>query len=188
MENIKKQQETKRKLADAFMELYAKNDISRITIKSITDRAGLNRATFYIYYNDVYDLRDHIETSFLERISEIFTRLNLMDIDSLFLYILSLYKETGQYLPVLLGKEGSPFPGRVKAAMRRRIREINPEIPFSKRLEYTMEYQAAGIIGVFGQLLKNDAGFTPEEAAALIRDLSARGVAAIVLEERKEVR
>lgn len=188
MENIKKQQETKKKLSDAFMDLYAKKDINRIPIKSITDRAGLNRATFYIYYEDVYDLREQIEASFLKKMMEIINHLDFMDIDSLFREFLALYKTTGNYLPILLGKEGSPFPNRIKTAMRQRIRSINPDLPLTPRIEYTMEYQAAGIIGVFGQLLRHDAHFTPEEAASLIRDLSARGVAAIIREERKEHR
>jgi len=188
MENIKKQQETKKKLADAFMELYAKNDINRIPIKAITDLAGFNRATFYIYYEDVYDLREQIEASFLEKMTETINRLDLMDIDSLFREFLALYKTTGNYLPILMGKEGSPFPSRIKRSMRQRIRSVNPDLPLTPRIEYAMEYQAAGIIGVFSQLLRSDAAFTPEEAASLIRDLSTRGVAPIIRKERKEHR
>jgi AcrR family transcriptional regulator len=188
MENAKKQQKTKKKLADAFMELYAKKDINRIPIKAITDRAGLNRATFYIYYEDVYDLRDQIETYFLEKMGEIINRLEFMDIDRLFQEFLTLYKTTGNYLPILLGKEGSPFPNRIKTVMRRRIRSVNPHLPLTPRIEYAMEYQASGIIGVFGQLLRFDPSFTPEQAAHLIHDISAQGVAAIIREERKEHR
>lgn len=188
MENSKKQRETKKKLADAFMELYAKNDINRIPIKAITDRAGLNRATFYIYYEDVYDLREQIEASFLGKMTESINRLDFMDIDSLFQEFLALYQTSGNYLPILMGKEGSPFPGRIKRSMRQRIRSINPDMPLTPRTEYAMEYQAAGIIGVFSQLLRSDANFTPEEAGSLVRDLSTRGVAAVIREERKEHR
>lgn len=186
MENLKKQQQTKKRLADAFIELYARRDINRIPIKAITDLAGVNRATFYIYYDDVYDLREQIETYFLEKMTEIINRLDLMDVESLFSEILALYQTTGDYLPILLGREGSLFPGRVKAVMGQHIRRVNPNLPLTPRTEYAMEYQVAGIIGVFGRLLRSDGGLTPEEAARLIKDVSARGIAAIIREERKE--
>ena len=186
MENQRKQQETKKKLADSFMDLYAVKEINRIPIKAITDHAGLNRATFYVYFDDVYDLRDQIENYFLEKMTAVFERLDLMDIENLFHEIILLYQDTGPYLPLLLGKEGSPFPRRVKAAMRERIRAANPGLPLTARIEYAVEYQAAGIIGVFGRLLRSEGGLTPEEAATLIKDISTRGAATIILEERKE--
>ncbi len=186
MENLKKQQQTKKRIADAFIELYARRDINRIPIKAITDLAGVNRATFYIYYDDVYDLREQIETFFLEKMTEIINRLDFMDVETLFSEIIALYQTTGDYLPVLLGREGSPFPDRVKAVMRRRLRQVNPNLPLTPRIEYAMKYQAAGIIGVFGHLLRSEVGLTPEEAATLIKDISTRGITTIIREERKE--
>lgn len=186
MENQRKQQETKKKLADAFMELYAVKEIDRIPIKTITDRAGLHRATFYVYFNDVYDLRERIEDYFLEKVCAILGNLDLMDIENLFQKILALYQDTGPYLPILLGKEGSPFPRRAKVAMIERIRAANPGLPLTVRLEYAVEYHVAGLMGVFGRLPGADSPFGPAEAAALIRDVAAKGVAAVIQAERKE--
>ncbi|KAF5032174.1 hypothetical protein DSECCO2_620030 [anaerobic digester metagenome] len=186
MANFKKQQQTKKKLADAFIELYARRDINRIPVKAITDLAGVNRATFYIYYDDIYDLREQIETYFLEKMAAIINRLNPLDIEILFSEILALYRTTGDYIPILLGREGSPFPDRVKVTMRRRLRRDNPNLPFTPRIEYAMEYQVAGIIGVFGHLLRSDGGLTPEEAAILIKDISTQGATTLILKERKE--
>lgn len=43
-------EKTRNNLVNAFWDLYCQKDINKITIKEITDRAGYNRATFYIYF------------------------------------------------------------------------------------------------------------------------------------------
>ena len=60
--------QTKRNLQDAFWALYAEKPIAKISIKEITDRAGYNRGTFYLYYKDVYDILGRIEQELLEKI------------------------------------------------------------------------------------------------------------------------
>lgn len=186
MENSKKQLETKKKLADAFMELYEKQDINHIPIKAITDRAHLNRATFYIYYDDVYDLREQIESGFLEKIVANFSRLDFMNLENFFAEMLALHRKSGNYLPVLLGKRDSAFPNRVKDAIGKLIYHIDEDQPPTPRIEYVMEYQCAGVIAIFSRMLRNDIDLPLAEIGALIKDISARGVAAVVRNERKE--
>ena len=54
-------EQTKANLRSAFWTLYTRKPIEKISIKEITDLAGYNRGTFYLYYNDVYDLFSQIE-------------------------------------------------------------------------------------------------------------------------------
>ena len=54
--------ETKQKIKRAFLSLYKEKRIEKISIKEITDKAGVNRGTFYAYYLDIYDLLEQIET------------------------------------------------------------------------------------------------------------------------------
>lgn len=52
---------TKEKLKNAFWYLYQTRPIETISIKEITDAAGVNRGTFYLYYKDIYDILHQIE-------------------------------------------------------------------------------------------------------------------------------
>ena len=61
-------EQTKANLRTAFWSLYKEKAIEKITIKEITDAAGYNRGTFYLYYKDVYDLFNKIEEELLEEI------------------------------------------------------------------------------------------------------------------------
>lgn len=48
--------DTKVALAKALAERMLDDPIEKISVKSITDKCGLNRQTFYYHFNDIYDL------------------------------------------------------------------------------------------------------------------------------------
>jgi probable dihydroxyacetone kinase regulator len=63
MDNIEKTQDkrgTKDKLAASFKELLRKMPMEKITIKDITDLAGVIRPTFYNHFHDKYDMLEYI--------------------------------------------------------------------------------------------------------------------------------
>lgn len=54
---------TKRALGEALKKLSSKKELSKITIKNITDYCGVNRQTFYYHFKDIYDLIEWIYTN-----------------------------------------------------------------------------------------------------------------------------
>lgn len=52
---------TRKAIRIAFSELLSEKDINNITIKDISDRALINRKTFYSHYSGIYELVDEIE-------------------------------------------------------------------------------------------------------------------------------
>ena len=59
-------EQTKLALKTAFWELYTQKPLEKITIKDITDTAGYNRGTFYLYYKDVYDIFTQVKDELLK--------------------------------------------------------------------------------------------------------------------------
>jgi probable dihydroxyacetone kinase regulator len=57
---------TKRKLADALREEMKTTSIPRIRISDLTQRAHINRQTFYYHYHDIYDLLEDMYAHMLE--------------------------------------------------------------------------------------------------------------------------
>ena len=49
-------EQTRMNLQEAFWNLYKEKPIEKITIKEVTNLAGYNRGTFYLYYKDIYDM------------------------------------------------------------------------------------------------------------------------------------
>jgi AcrR family transcriptional regulator len=58
-------------LEQAFMELIQEKGFQAVTVQDITERAGVNRATFYAHFADKYALLDHrIRQGFIEEIDK----------------------------------------------------------------------------------------------------------------------
>lgn len=66
MRNDRRVRRTKNAIQSAFLKLIFEKDINKITIKELCERADINKSTFYLHYQDIYDL----EAQFKEEISE----------------------------------------------------------------------------------------------------------------------
>lgn len=58
---------TKKAIKEAFLDLRKKQPLEKIRVKEICEIAIINKATFYKYYQDVFDLSDKIEDECLDR-------------------------------------------------------------------------------------------------------------------------
>lgn len=67
-------EQTKNNLRRAFGGSTSKSP-RKITVKQITDLAGYNRGTFYLYFKDVYDLLEDIEAKMLQVIEDLMNNL-----------------------------------------------------------------------------------------------------------------
>ena len=47
---------TREAIHSTFKEMICETDYDKITIKKLTERAGINRKTFYLHYNSPNDL------------------------------------------------------------------------------------------------------------------------------------
>jgi len=56
----KMSQFTKKAIMDSFVELAQSIPMDKITIKQVSDNCGINRNTFYYYYQDLYALKEEI--------------------------------------------------------------------------------------------------------------------------------
>jgi AcrR family transcriptional regulator len=62
---------TKRMFKEALVSLLLENgDQSKLTVQKLADRAELNRATFYLHYQDIEDLKEQMMTEVLAELTE----------------------------------------------------------------------------------------------------------------------
>ncbi len=69
-------QRTKTAIRDSFLELRKKKPIEKITVTELSKLAGINKATFYLHYSDIYELSDEIEDCIID---EIILGLSVLD-------------------------------------------------------------------------------------------------------------
>lgn len=61
---------TKRVLRECLFELLENSTIDEITVKELTERADVNRSTFYFYYKDINDMMMQIQNDIFEVFEE----------------------------------------------------------------------------------------------------------------------
>lgn len=61
---------TKKLIKEAFISLIGRKGFEAITIQDIAEEALINRATFYLHYQDKFDLLEQISNSYLEELME----------------------------------------------------------------------------------------------------------------------
>lgn len=58
---------TKQNIKEAFFDLCKIKAIDKITIKELSLKAQINKATFYLHYKDIYDLADQMMDEIIEK-------------------------------------------------------------------------------------------------------------------------
>ena len=112
-------EQTKANLRAAFWQLYTEKPLDKISIKEITDLAGYNRGTFYLYYKDVYDIFSQIEEELLQKIKDVLDESlatnETFDLSQQMGVLLELMQTHSHYAAVLLSDHGDPrFVSRLK--------------------------------------------------------------------------
>lgn len=59
---------TKAAIKEAFFELRRKKPVEKITVTELSKSAGINKATFYLHYSDIYSLADEMEDEAIDDI------------------------------------------------------------------------------------------------------------------------
>lgn len=57
---------TKRKLQEALFLTLSQKPLEKITVKELCERAGITRATFYVYFEDIPDMAEQMEQQALQ--------------------------------------------------------------------------------------------------------------------------
>ena len=91
-------------LAESFKELACRQPIEKITIKAITDRAGVIRPTFYNHFQDKYELLEWIiHTQILEPTKPL---IHAGMVDEVLMLIFTSVKADGEFYQKAVRLEG----------------------------------------------------------------------------------
>ena len=71
--NNKRRKQSMEKIMRVFVELLQTKELSQISVTEICKLAGLNRATFYANYLDVYDLADRVLETLQDDVQELYS-------------------------------------------------------------------------------------------------------------------
>ncbi|MDO4620336.1 MAG: TetR/AcrR family transcriptional regulator C-terminal domain-containing protein [Lachnospiraceae bacterium] len=178
---------TKELLAHCFRELLTTTPFDKITIKTITDRAGLIRPTFYKHFQDKYEV---LEWIFRTNVTDAVDLLleNHMEKDSIVIFCRSIDKDKKFYRRALLM---DPGPNSFESILTRYIYEallsLGSRLQFkgSKSNPYLTaelcaEFYTSGLVQLIKHWITSDAEISPEDVAGAIQLLLTNSVPDLV--------
>ncbi len=182
---------TKRLIRDALSELMIEKGFDGVTVSDLTTKADINRGTFYIHYQDKYDLLEQSENELLERIEEIVLEAQLYNPKEVMKYIeegkplphiqqlVEFFLENYGFVKTILGAKGDPsFHVKLKEVMKRNmlnhvqnLKETELLVP----IDYLFAYVSSANLGVLQHWLENGSDESPTEIALMISRVTILG-------------
>ena len=178
---------TRKLLQKAMLEAASEKGFSHVTVSDITERAMVNRATFYRHYEDKYDLLAH----YLGELSELIdseegeTSLGDQIAESLdtpprgLVKLLRHMQANADFYRVMLGKQGDPtfcaqsFRNYIEQGYRRILASHAPQSdPNRPPIDLTVSYLLNAGVGAIVWWLEQDQPYSPERMANWLYQLS----------------
>lgn len=167
---------TKERIRKVFFELLEERPLNTITVKELSERADINRATFYLHYKDVFDLMDQLEHDVIVRFENICEGLTISFTDdefiAVFMRLMEFIRDNKTFCGVHIGpnSDRSFFEKLVKVVTDRCF----------DRTQYTtygFAFVLAGIAGVILEWIFADMHEDPrtvaENTLTIVRKLKA---------------
>lgn len=136
--------QTKKKIENAFIGFYGNTDIEKISIKAITSEAQVYRSTFYLYYQDIYDLLSSIEQAQLLSFRVyVEKQLPLESVEVGLRKLVAYFSSNGELLYLLMSKgRNGEFREQLGNVIQDMVQEVMGIKQSDGDLELTMSYIA----------------------------------------------
>ncbi len=166
---------TKQLLRQSFASLLAEKPLEDITVKELTERADINRGTFYCHYKDIYDLKDQIERELFDEFVAVIDGYGVdnlrRELQPVMVDVFRFLQRNREFSMVLSAyKTDNLFFAWVRSEIfRRGLSEWQRIYGFQDSLQwdYYLDFVVAGCVTMLQSWIKREMRETPEEMGAL---------------------
>lgn len=184
---------TKKALRDGLTSLMYTKSMKDITVKELTDEVDLNRGTFYLHYNDIFDMIEQLETELISEFEKALSSYTPEVISGppypLLENVFEFLKENADLCTVLLSNNGDiAFVNKVKDIVCQKcFHDWFVMLPAysTKHFDYLYSFILSGCIGLFETWLTNGLKETPKEMSTLAADMILFGLNMYFLDSEK---
>ncbi|MBS4201338.1 TetR/AcrR family transcriptional regulator [Bacillus sp. FJAT-49732] len=184
---------TKDAIRNALVELMEEKGFEAITVKDITNKAKINRGTFYAHYQDKFDLMTKcqeeimqgmfniVKPSFPDVIAELGTNSTPVKPFTFIVSIFEYLDENSGFMKAVLSPKGDlSFQTKLKDFMWKTLFENNPNSLIKQENllvpgQYLTSYIASAHIGVIQQWLNSGRKESPQEMAQILSTITING-------------
>ncbi|MDX8364639.1 TetR/AcrR family transcriptional regulator [Cytobacillus sp. IB215665] len=181
---------TRKLIGEAFLKLLQQKGFDSITIQNIADEAMINRATFYLHYQDKYDLLEQMMDVVLKELITSYGDSNNHIEEQQFkiknhqMTIQRVYESVEKhrfFYQVMFGKHGVyEFRKNLEEVMIGKFEENfnNLEMTdadFKIPKEVLLHFSSSAFVGIIDWWLREENHKSPEEMSVMISQIILRG-------------
>lgn len=111
------------KIKRAFLDLVEEKGFNKVSVKDIAEKSGITRGTFYLYFEDKYDLLHCVEDELIKGMAKTTNEVPYKEVayfgytDEYIEKIVNYFYINGKEYVLLMGRKGDPeFTERVREA------------------------------------------------------------------------
>lgn len=162
---------TQKAIKQALLELIEEKGFERITVKDITDRAEISRNTFYLHYEDKYDLTnkmcDELMSKLFFNVGKQLRREQRLSIDTnsvarIMQIGIEIINADREEYKILFSYSGTDLLERKLSEMIRKSLDLI-KADLKGINQYSVEYIVAGVIGIIKYQVTHDIDNVNEE-------------------------
>ena len=169
---------------NALVDLMLEKAVGKISVKELTQKADVNRSTFYLHYLDIYDMLEQMENEFVETIQgffhDFFTPLPTSMPLTLFVNISEWLEQDKEYYVKLLRGSAS---GYIFEELESRIRDEFLTLLYlifldeeSLDLRTRVNFTVSGTVGVLRMWVMEGGNISLVELSETIDDILNNGM------------
>jgi AcrR family transcriptional regulator len=172
---------TKNVIKETFLSLLEEKDINKITVSELCIKADINRATFYRYYLDVYDLLEKIQEEFVDNLKESINNKSFNDSISTFCHgLLEVLLNEKKLAKIMFNNTNNlNFLNDILEITYNHCysnwKSIFPDLD-DQDIEYASIFMFNGALGIINYWIKNDFDKDIEEVSKLVEKLCYNGI------------
>lgn len=165
---------TKRILRECLFELLTNATIDEITVKELTEKADVNRSTFYFYYKDIGDMVMQIQNDIFEVFEETVIApqasfITVEDFTDYLLRFLRFCKEYENICKFVVSNDPNNFlSNKIKAALLEHIPDSHKHFPENEARRYLTCFAVAAMWETVLQWMYDGMTVPAEEMATFL--------------------
>lgn len=185
-------QRTRELIRNAFVDLLEETDLEKITVNRITERATINRVTFYLHYRDIPDMIDKIADDIINEMKDALgigrdePKKNAPETEEergpsvVFIRMLEYIEKNAKLFKLLLATKRVPvfterFQKLITGLIASRIeRRLADQTPLGVPADIGTWYLHSAYIGTIFFWLQNDMPYRPQFLAEQMMRLTPR--------------
>ncbi len=171
-------EKTEKTIKEEFLKLLKEKELSKISVAEICRNAHIGRGTFYLHYQDVYDLYESIERDMLVTLEKSFENAypttNKINLEKLINELTSYIDANKDFFKIVVKDSFGLTSNRLKKLFYTKVFEEDKKInPYGNKSYDKNEsiFVVAGIIGVIEKWIRDDFSLPKEEISAHLNEI-----------------